>query len=148
MPVTINQTGAPTPSATPFPPTPAPSNRNSVQHIINPRPIQVTIATPRRKVLATALRQPLQLSHHLIEFSMTPKMHSLVASATMSQNDVSILFMHFIHTSTIAYLLAYKSQAFTLRKRVLGDRNSVRFCVLIQKFLHFHMIFVQTHLLL
>lgn len=88
MPVTINQTGAPTPSSTPFPPTPAPSNINSLQHIIQPRPIQVHIATPRRKVIATALRQPLQLSHHKIDFLLSPISHQLASSSGIGQSKV------------------------------------------------------------
>lgn len=70
MPVIINQIGAPSPAPTPFPPTPAPSNKNSLQHIINPRPQPPQVATPRKHVIATALRQPLQLSTNKIEFSL------------------------------------------------------------------------------
>ncbi|XP_071954714.1 cilia- and flagella-associated protein 47-like isoform X2 [Antedon mediterranea] len=67
--VTINQTDPPSPNPTPFPPTPAPSSK-SIQHIITPRPMVVTIATPKRKIIATALRQPLQLSNYHIDFSL------------------------------------------------------------------------------
>ncbi|XP_033113331.1 cilia- and flagella-associated protein 47-like isoform X2 [Anneissia japonica] len=67
--VTINQVDPPSPDPTPFPPTPAPSSK-SIQHIITPRPMVVTIATPKRKITATALRQPLQLSHYHIDFSL------------------------------------------------------------------------------
>lgn len=88
IPVTINQTGAPSPSATPFPPTPAPSQKNSIQHIINPRPVQVTIATPRRKVIATALRQPLQLSHNKVDFVVSPGFHELSTSSGIGHTKV------------------------------------------------------------
>ncbi|KAL4233464.1 hypothetical protein ACF0H5_008145 [Mactra antiquata] len=67
LPTLINHTGAPTPAPTPFPPTPAPSNKNSLQHIINPKPQPFTVVTPRKHVIATALRQPLQLSTNKIE---------------------------------------------------------------------------------
>ncbi|KAL5010428.1 hypothetical protein ScPMuIL_012733 [Solemya velum] len=68
MPVAINHMGAPSPAPTPAPPTPAPSIKNSLQHIINPRPLPMSITTPRKHVIATALRQPLQLSSNRIEF--------------------------------------------------------------------------------
>ena len=80
MPVTINQTTAPTPSATPYPPTPAASQKNSLQHIINPRPVIVTVATPRRKIMATALRMPLQLSHRELSFQITPTVAAMSAA--------------------------------------------------------------------
>ncbi|XP_053397416.1 cilia- and flagella-associated protein 47-like isoform X4 [Mercenaria mercenaria] len=67
LPTIINHTGAPSPAPTPFPPTPAPSNKNSLQHIINPKPQPYTVITPRKHVIATALRQPLQLSTNKIE---------------------------------------------------------------------------------
>ena len=57
IPVSINQTEAPTPEGTPFPPTPAPSSK-SIQHIIAPRPVVVAVSTPKRRIIATALRQP------------------------------------------------------------------------------------------
>ena len=68
LPVTINQTGAPSPTPTSFPPTPTPSHKNSLQHIINPRRVPVPTATPRRRVVTTALRQPLQLSAESLHF--------------------------------------------------------------------------------
>ena len=94
VPVVINQTGAPTPAATPFPPTPAPTNKNSgssVHHIIQPRPVHVEIVTPRRKVEATALRQPLQLSHQHLEFTLSPAMHELAASAGYGHSKVCVV---------------------------------------------------------
>ncbi|XP_021363645.1 cilia- and flagella-associated protein 47-like isoform X2 [Mizuhopecten yessoensis] len=80
MPVIINQIGAPSPAPTPFPPTPAPSNKNSIQHIINPRPQPLSIATPRKHVIATALRQPLQLSSNKIEFALPSTFEDPTAS--------------------------------------------------------------------
>ena len=86
MPVSINQTRAPSPSATPFPATPAPSNKNSLQHIINPRPVHVTIATPRRKVVATGLRMPLQLSHNVLEFMLSPGFYEMSSASGIGQS--------------------------------------------------------------
>ncbi|XP_048239518.1 cilia and flagella-associated protein 47-like isoform X3 [Haliotis rufescens] len=77
MPCVINHVGAPTPAPTPFPPTPAPSQKNSLQHIINPRPQPFMVVTPRKHVIATALRQPLQLSQNRIEFYLPPSMHEM-----------------------------------------------------------------------
>nr|XP_039264663.1 cilia- and flagella-associated protein 47-like isoform X2 [Styela clava] len=66
LPVTVNKTGAPSPSPSTFPPTPAPSEK----HIVTPRPIIVTIATPRRRITATALRPLLHLSSCRLDFSL------------------------------------------------------------------------------
>ncbi|XP_070190234.1 cilia and flagella-associated protein 47-like isoform X3 [Littorina saxatilis] len=77
MPVVINHLGAPSPASTPFPPTPAPSKKNSIQHIVNPRPQPFTVATPRKHVIATGLRQPLQLSHTKVEFSLPVNFHEM-----------------------------------------------------------------------
>ncbi|KAK7478911.1 hypothetical protein BaRGS_00029892 [Batillaria attramentaria] len=79
VPVVINHLGAPSPAPTPFPPTPAPSNK-SIQHIINPRPQPVSVATPRKHVIATALRQPLQISHPRIEFCLPVSFHNMTKS--------------------------------------------------------------------
>ena len=91
IPVTINQTGAPSPSLTPMPPTPVPSQKNSLQHIINPRPVHITIATPRRKIVATALRQPLEISHHKLEFDLSPSTYALTSTSGIGQKKVSCL---------------------------------------------------------
>lgn len=88
MPVIINQIGAPSPAPTPFPPTPAPSNKNSLQHIINPRPQPPQVATPRKHVIATALRQPLQLSNNKIEFSLPSTFEDPTASTGMGVTKV------------------------------------------------------------
>ena len=84
MPVSINQTDAPTPDSTPAPPTPAPSSK-SIQHIIAPRPVVVTVATPRRRIIATGLRQPLQLSHYKLEFSLPSGFLELGVNGTAEQ---------------------------------------------------------------
>jgi len=61
MPVKINDTGAPSPTPTPLPwsSNSDSSTRGGTQHIIHPRPVHTEIITPRRRVVATALRQPL-----------------------------------------------------------------------------------------
>ena len=74
--------------ATPAPPTPAPSNKNSLPHIVVPRPIHVTIATPRKKVLATALRQPMQISHQYLDFSLSPGAHQMAVASGIGQSKV------------------------------------------------------------
>ena len=110
LPVTINQTSAPTPHSTPFPPTspnpkksiddkqagkqnrlsvPASAGDSGVKHIICPRPQQVDIVTPRRRVFATALRQPLTVSHHSLRFTITPAVHELAAASGIGQSKVS-----------------------------------------------------------
>ncbi|XP_076467202.1 cilia and flagella-associated protein 47-like [Babylonia areolata] len=91
MPVTINHLGAPSPAPTPFPPTPAPSNKNSIQHIVNPRPQPFTVATPRKHVIATALRQPLQLSHTRVEFSLPVNFHQMASSTGLGATTSIVL---------------------------------------------------------
>ncbi|XP_076799523.1 cilia- and flagella-associated protein 47-like isoform X2 [Clavelina lepadiformis] len=66
LPVVINKTGAPSPTPSTFPPTPVPSEK----HIVTPRPVIITIPTPRRRVVATALRPTLQLSTSRLNFSL------------------------------------------------------------------------------
>ena len=90
MPVSINQTDAPTPDSTPAPPTPAPSSK-SIQHIIAPRPVVVTVATPRRRIIATGLRQPLQLSHYELQFSLPSGFLELGVSGTPEQIEGEFL---------------------------------------------------------
>lgn len=87
LPTVINHIGAPTPAPTPFPPTPAPSNKNSLQHIINPKPQPYTVITPRKHVVATALRQPLQLSTNKIEiFAPASFYDTTIQSGQMQSN--------------------------------------------------------------
>ncbi|XP_013416633.1 cilia- and flagella-associated protein 47 isoform X1 [Lingula anatina] len=86
IPVVVNATGAPSPAPTPFPPTPAPSAKNTIEHIINPKPIHVTIATPRRKVVATALRQPFQISHSKLEFTFPNGFTDQALGSGLGQN--------------------------------------------------------------
>ena len=98
MPVVINHLGAPSPAPTPFPPTPAPSNRNSIQHIVNPRPQPFTVATPRKHVIATALRQPLQLSHTKVEFCLPVNFHEMAKNTGVGATSVRTCFtlLHFV----------------------------------------------------
>ena len=71
IPVSINHTVAPTPAPSTFPPTPAPSHMNwTISELMTPAPSLVDVATPSRRVLATALRPPLQLSHSILEFRL------------------------------------------------------------------------------
>lgn len=71
IPVRINHTVAPTPAPSTFPPTPAPSHMNwTISELMTPAPSLVDVATPSRRVLATALRPPLQLSHSILEFRL------------------------------------------------------------------------------
>ncbi|XP_078698604.1 cilia- and flagella-associated protein 47-like isoform X8 [Branchiostoma floridae x Branchiostoma belcheri] len=81
MPVHINAMDAPSPTPSSFPPTPAPS----VQHIIPPRIIEVSIATPRRRIMATALRQPLQVSNLHLEFYLPPGFMELGIASDVGQ---------------------------------------------------------------
>ncbi|XP_035825915.1 cilia- and flagella-associated protein 47 [Aplysia californica] len=97
MPVVVNHLGAPSPAPTPFPPTPAPSNKNSIQHIVNPRPMPVTVATPRKQVIATALRQPLQLGTNRLEFLLPSNFHDISTNITMGStkfNEQAILVIN------------------------------------------------------
>ena len=60
----VNKTGAPSPPPSTFPPTPAASEH----HIITPRMVIVSIPTPRRRVVATALKPILHLSCSRFDF--------------------------------------------------------------------------------
>lgn len=92
LPTIINHTGAPTPAPTPFPPTPAPSNKNSLQHIINPKPQPYSVVTPRKHVVATALRQPLQLSTNKIEMFAPASFYD--SSIQTGQMQSKVWFLH------------------------------------------------------
>ena len=76
LPVIINNIRAPSPSPSPMPPTPAPSLKDSIALAAaaakNPALLTCVqqVATPRRHVTATALRQPLLLSHKSLDFSL------------------------------------------------------------------------------
>ena len=89
IPVTVNQANAPSPLPTPAPSTPAMS-KNSLPHIVVPRPVMVTIATPRKKILATALRQPLQISHQHLDFSLSPGAHQMAVASGIGQSKVCL----------------------------------------------------------
>lgn len=90
VPVNINQTEAPTPDPTPLPPTPAPSSK-SIHHIIAPRPVNVTVATPKRRIVATALRQPLEMSHHNLDFTLPSGFLRLESTGTKAQCKATLL---------------------------------------------------------
>ncbi|XP_041462969.1 cilia- and flagella-associated protein 47-like isoform X1 [Lytechinus variegatus] len=90
MPVSINQTEAPTPDGTPFPPTPAPSSK-SIQHIIAPRPVIVAVSTPKRRIIATALRQPLQVSTTELSFTLPSGYLEMGLSGTVQQGQSIML---------------------------------------------------------
>ncbi|PFX34680.1 Calponin-likey domain-containing protein 2 [Stylophora pistillata] len=71
IPVSINHAVAPTPAPSTFPPTPAPSHMNwTISDLVTPLPSLAGVATPSRRVVATALRPPLQLSHSVLEFHL------------------------------------------------------------------------------
>ncbi|XP_048577373.1 cilia- and flagella-associated protein 47-like isoform X2 [Nematostella vectensis] len=71
IPVSINNIMAPSPPPSTFPPTPTPSRSNwTIPELDTPAPSIMGIATPSRRVLATALRPPLQVSHTRLEFSL------------------------------------------------------------------------------
>lgn len=71
IPVSINHTVAPTPAPSTFPPTPAPSHMNwTISELITPVPSLAGVATPSRRIVATALRPPLQISHSVLEFHL------------------------------------------------------------------------------
>ena len=62
---------APTPAPSTFPPTPVPSHMNwTISELVTPAPSLVDVATPSRRVVATALRPPLQMSHSVLEFRL------------------------------------------------------------------------------
>ncbi|XP_041127618.1 cilia- and flagella-associated protein 47-like isoform X2 [Polyodon spathula] len=64
LPVRINNTRAPSPPPSSIPKTPSVSEK----HIVTPRPQIVTVDTPSRRVQATALRPPLEISKSKLEF--------------------------------------------------------------------------------
>ncbi|XP_072178621.1 cilia- and flagella-associated protein 47-like [Diadema setosum] len=92
IPVSINQTEAPTPESTPFPPTPAPSSK-SIQHIIAPRPVVVMVSTPKRRIIATALRQPLQVSDTDLHFTL-PSGYLEMGLSSSTQQSQSIMLVN------------------------------------------------------
>ena len=71
IPVMINNTVAPGAPSSVFHPPPAPSKTNwTISELATPLPSVVETGTPCRRVLATALRPPLQLSHTTLEFNL------------------------------------------------------------------------------
>jgi len=86
--VTVNETIVPSPAATPLPPSPAPCR---TQHIVNPRPRQCSVETPRRKVVATALRELLRLSTSDVKFSVSSAVVSLGTGVAQSQVSSAVV---------------------------------------------------------
>ncbi|XP_066563691.1 cilia- and flagella-associated protein 47-like [Amia ocellicauda] len=66
LPVTLNNMGAPSPPPSSIPKTPSLIEK----HIVTPRPQTVHVATPSRRVQATALRPPLEMSKNTLEFQL------------------------------------------------------------------------------
>ncbi|RDD38935.1 Cilia- and flagella-associated protein 47 [Trichoplax sp. H2] len=69
LPVTINEINPPSPPQSPLPPTPT-TSKYSYPRIDTPTTL-TQLATPKRHVLATALRPLLQLSHTHVEFLLS-----------------------------------------------------------------------------
>ncbi|KAJ8350368.1 hypothetical protein SKAU_G00254980 [Synaphobranchus kaupii] len=68
LPVTLNDIGVPSPPPSSVPKTPCFRDR----HIVTPRPQAVTVVTPSRRVQATALRPPLEMSQSSVHFEINP----------------------------------------------------------------------------
>lgn len=90
LPVSINTVTAPSPTQTPVPPTPAPSNKNTIHNVINPKPIPVTVATPRKRVICTALRQPLQISTTDLNFVLTSDYYEMAADSGANSTRIKV----------------------------------------------------------
>jgi len=78
----VNEAAVPSPAPTPLPPSPAPCHTH---HTITPRPKECSIETPRRKIVATALREILQLSSSDIKFSVSAAVVNLATGVGQSQ---------------------------------------------------------------
>jgi len=85
----VNAMSVPSPAPTPLPPTPAPCR---TQHIVNPRPQPCNVETPRRKVVATALRELLQLSSSDVKFSVSSAVVELATG--VGQTQVCSNYLH------------------------------------------------------
>jgi len=79
---TVNETAVPSPAPTPIPSPPVPCR---TKHIVNPRPKECNIETPRRKIVATALRELLQLSSSDVKFSVSSAVVNLATGIGQSQ---------------------------------------------------------------
>lgn len=96
MPILINQTKAPTPASTPVPSSANLSRRSSI-HIVNPRPQKAHIVTPRRHVIATALRQPLQLSTNQIEIALPCDFFEMAKASGIAHSKVWSFHVIILH---------------------------------------------------
>ncbi|XP_059154686.1 cilia- and flagella-associated protein 47-like isoform X2 [Physella acuta] len=97
LPMVINRLSGTNPSPAPFT-TPAPSSRaqsggcaSSSMHIINPKPVTPTSDIPRKHVIATALRQPLQLSAKKIEFLLPLNFHDISTNIAMGSTKAVVV---------------------------------------------------------
>ena len=77
----MNESSVPTPAPTPLPPSPGP--RRSVPPQPRCKPCQVE--TPRRRVVATALRELLQLSKSNVAFSVSSAVRDLATGVGQTQ---------------------------------------------------------------
>ncbi|XP_069034828.1 cilia- and flagella-associated protein 47-like isoform X2 [Lepisosteus oculatus] len=77
LPVTLNSTGAPSPPPSSIPKTPSLLEK----HIVTPRPQTVDVATPSRRVQATALRRLLEMSKSSLEFEIPSALSSLESTS-------------------------------------------------------------------
>ncbi|XP_071186802.1 cilia- and flagella-associated protein 47-like [Salvelinus alpinus] len=75
LPVTVNGVGMPpsSSSSSPAPPSSVPKSSSSRdQHIVTPRPLPIAMETLSRRVQATALRAPLEMSPSSLQFDLEP----------------------------------------------------------------------------
>ena len=92
LPVTINDTLAPNPAPSSIPSSPAPSNTNwTIPELDTPPPIHPSVATPCRRVVATALRPPLQLSHSHLKYRLPAGYFDLSVQSDAGRIQVSRL---------------------------------------------------------
>ena len=97
LPVTINDTLAPSPPPSTVPPSPAPSSNNwNIPHLESPSPTFSTKATPRLRVQAIALRPPLLISHRQLKFSLPAGYFDLEIQSDAGRIQVCLSLCHFI----------------------------------------------------
>uniref|UniRef100_A0A4W5MII6 MSP domain-containing protein n=1 Tax=Hucho hucho TaxID=62062 RepID=A0A4W5MII6_9TELE len=90
LPVTVNGVGMPpsSSSSSPAPPSLVPKSSSSRdQHIVTPRPLPIAMETLSRRVQATALRAPLEMSPSSLQFDL----ELLSSVTTTSQTPVATL---------------------------------------------------------
>ncbi|XP_045065582.1 cilia- and flagella-associated protein 47-like isoform X3 [Coregonus clupeaformis] len=88
LPVTVNSVGLPSSSSSsssPAPPSSVPKSSSSrAQHIVTPRPLPVAMETLSRRVQATALRAPLEMSPSSLPFDLEPLSSLTTSSQTQT----------------------------------------------------------------